>query len=180
MPVAERFVIALAEDAPAGMRTALFDLLDEVPCEQHDYDRRKHALRVAESAIGVAEQALDADEGGRVGAAAGLRSLPRHSADDFGYAARMMRAEYAPKVADATLRDVVETAAAACEAAWDLRELGPRNRETNTAPSHRTDDSSYFEVADGTAVALKTLGRSRGGIDIVAEARKVIETLSVP
>jgi hypothetical protein len=177
MGVLERFILLVAEQAPSEtLRTALVELADNVPEERFENDRRSDALVLARAAVGYAQRALDADEGTRMAYAQGLRSLPTATEEQLGYVAGMLRESYAPHISDERLSGVVERVAATCEAAWDLRILGPADPETNISEPRTIAPEDYIAVAENSAMALWALVYALAA-DPVDEIRAVIGAL---
>lgn len=175
--VVTRFIFALADDAPPALREHLLKLLDSAPPERHDSDRRSDALHLAKGARGFGKLALERDAASKALASA-LPTVLLVDGEDFGSVATLLHG-YADEVEDDSLRTVVELAAAACDAAFELRTLSPPVQRGHTSYSHDRliDEREYFEVADQTAATLKALAHARRDLDLVVEADTLIRTL---
>jgi hypothetical protein len=169
MSVLERFLAALAHDAPNNLCQPILDLLNEMPAT--GMGPRPAALALAKAAAGWAGEALDADLPANEGAALGMRSLPLDEAEELGYAAAQIRDSYASGTQRAGVREVLEQAAACLEAAWDLRlqTQGSAGSPTGLQP----EPSTLNEIADHAALTLQALFRVTG-VAILAEARTTI------
>jgi hypothetical protein len=108
-------------------------------------DRTKEASEYA-------ARALEADQHGEV-AAAGLRSIEYMDEEDAEYIAQRLRQQYAPALASEELRQVVEHAAAVCDASDELRVLRPADRSTYPPVSvmRVSNPDAYMTLAEQTA-----------------------------
>lgn len=89
MSVHERFLAALANDAPAGLCEQILGLLDDAPAAAGG--SRPAALSLAQCAGIWARQALEADRPINEAAVLGIKSVPTTEAEDLGYLAAQIR-----------------------------------------------------------------------------------------
>lgn len=179
MTVAERFLFALADDRPAGQRESLLRLVEIAPMESSSTYRGKHALELAKVAVAYAVRALEVD--GETALAEGLQSIRFVTAEDAEYLASQLREHYAPAVDATEVHAVVESAAAACEAADELRPLtrGHENPRPGVSEKRAISPDAYLAVAEETAETMKAAVLPLG-IDLYADAETIISKLPPP
>jgi hypothetical protein len=170
MSCGERYLLVLCDRATSPLRERLLGMLDELP-EPTGARRPVEALVLAGAAVRYAKQALEAS-GDAEAAVAGLASLSLAGPEELGYVAKQL-SEYAKEVSEPSLHAVIDSAAAACDAAWEVRRLGPRDPDTGVSRERAIDDSSYLEIAEEAASALWTLGEDTE-VDVAGEAAVVI------
>jgi hypothetical protein len=178
MSVLERFIAALADGSPMPLRRRLVAELENLPVHDPESRRRADALTLAACAVGFAQRALDSDAHAKTAAGDALRSLPLRGAEDLGYAATRLRA-YAEQLAEPQFVPVVEHAAAACDAAWELQPLGPRDPATGISGERHIDPSAYASVAEHAAEAMKALAAATP-VDVAFEAHAIVERMRPP
>lgn len=180
MTVAERFLFALADGRPPAQSEALLRLLDAVPAEDSETYRRLHARELAKVAVSYAIRALEADEQ-TAAAAGGLRSIPFSNEEDASYIAERLRETYAPAVPSPELRAVLEHAAAACDAADELRLLtrGRENQVPDVSETRTVNEDAYNAVAEETAETIRAAALPLG-LDLYRDADIIVKRLTPP
>jgi hypothetical protein len=178
LSIPERFIIAVSETRPDPLRRALDELAEDPALAFVGEAReRERAQRLAAAAIGRwAQAALDSREG-VASPAAGLRSLALGDLEAIGYAAGIVRAQYAPAV-DGEIRQVLLAAADAGESASELRHLGPRGENDVSLP-RPFEPSAARELAEHAAVVL-IRAADAGMVDLFAEAKLIAEATRWP
>jgi DNA-binding MarR family transcriptional regulator len=174
MTGAERFLLALANDAQPASREQLLCVLDGLPEADRTARPAADALNLGQAAVSYARRALESSPETSA-QAAGLASLGLGSVEELGYVAGQLR-EYSNAVGETTVRELMEAAASACEAAWEVRRLGARDPTTGRSRERLVDQSAYAEVAECTARALQLLARITGA-NVIPEAENVIAAL---
>ncbi len=174
MSGAERFLLAVANDAQPAGREQLLRVFDGLPEEDRTARPQADALILGQAAVSYARRALESSSETSA-QAAGLASLGLGSVEELGHVAGQLR-EYSRVVGDAAVREVLEAAVGACEAAWQVRPLGARDPNTGSSRERAVDESAYAEVAEHAARALQLLAGITGA-SVTAEAEAVIARL---
>jgi hypothetical protein len=178
LSVAERFLLASGHQQSVGVEVALAALAaDPAMAAGGVADERERAQRLASAALGRwALAALDSTEASRA-QADGLRSVDLGTLEGIGYAGACARVDYAPLLSGG-LRDVVELAAQAAEAAWELRPISDPNGR-GMSKSRPFDPGAADAAAESAAAALRTAAGA-GLIDLLAEARRLTGEMRRP